>query len=183
MKSAQLAAPLSPARRRFLGASAGGALLIGMSAQGALAAATRSGAVEGFVPNAFIRIARDGAVTLTSKQPEIGQGIKTSLPMVIAEELDVAWESVRVVQGDLDLEAYGSQGAGGSNSTPNNYENFRRLGATARAVLVQAAAQSWKVPAGECTTDGGHVLHTASKRRVAYGDLVEAALPDSNTRS
>jgi len=169
----------STSRRGFLRAgAAGGAFLIGMSAQGVLAAVsdTKAGAASpDFVPNAFIRIARDGSVTLISKQPEIGQGIKTSLPMVIAEELDVAWESVRVVQGDLNLEAYGSQGAGGSNSTPNNYENFRRLGATARAVLVQAAAQAWKAPAGECTTDGGHVLHAASKRRLAYGDLVEAA--------
>ncbi|QYG03276.1 MULTISPECIES: xanthine dehydrogenase family protein molybdopterin-binding subunit [Massilia] len=169
----------STSRRGFLRAgAAGGAFLIGMSAQGVLAAVndTKAGAsTPDFVPNAFIRIARDGSVTLISKQPEIGQGIKTSLPMVIAEELDVAWESVRVVQGDLNLEAYGSQGAGGSNSTPNNYENFRRLGATARAVLVQAAAQAWKAPAGECTTDGGHVLHAASKRRLAYGDLVEAA--------
>ena len=177
----------STSRRGFLRAgAAGGAFLIGMSAQGVLAAVsdTKAGAASpDFVPNAFIRIARDGSVTLISKQPEIGQGIKTSLPMVIAEELDVAWESVRVVQGDLNLEAYGSQGAGGSNSTPNNYENFRRLGATARAVLVQAAAQAWKAPAGECTTDGGHVLHAASKRRLAYGDLVEAAarlpLPDA----
>lgn len=183
MKPSQLAIPLSPARRRFLGASAGGALLIGMSAQGALAAATRSGAVEGFVPNAFIRIGRDGAVTLTSKQPEIGQGIKTSLPMVIAEELDVAWEQVRIEQGDLNMQAYGSQGAGGSNSTPNNYEHFRRLGATARAMLVQAAAQAWKVAPGECTTQDGAVLHAASKRRLAYGDLVAVAatlpLPDA----
>lgn len=177
----------STSRRGFLRAgAAGGAFLIGMSAQGVLAAVsdTKAGAASpDFVPNAFIRIARDGSVTLISKQPEIGQGIKTSLPMVIAEELDVAWDSVRVVQGDLNLEAYGSQGAGGSNSTPNNYENFRRLGATARAVLVQAAAQAWKAPAGECTTDGGHVLHAASKRRLAYGDLVEAAarlpLPDA----
>ena len=177
----------STSRRGFLRAgAAGGAFLIGMSAQGVLAAVsdTKAGAASpDFVPNAFIRIARDGSVTLISKQPEIGQGIKTSLPMVIAEELDVAWESVRVVQGDLNLEAYGSQGAGGSNSTPNNYENFRRLGATARAVLVQAAAQAWKAPAGECTTDGGHVLHAASKRRLAYGGLVEAAarlpLPDA----
>lgn len=177
----------STSRRGFLRAgAAGGAFLIGMSAQGVLAAVsdTKAGAASpDFVPNAFIRIARDGSVILISKQPEIGQGIKTSLPMVIAEELDVAWDSVRVIQGDLNLEAYGSQGAGGSNSTPNNYENFRRLGATARAVLVQAAAQAWKAPAGECTTDGGHVLHAASKRRLAYGDLVEAAaklpLPDA----
>ncbi len=177
----------SPSRRRFLrGSAAGGALLIGMSAQGVLAAgAPGAGADSGFTPNAFIRIARDGSVTLISKQPEIGQGIKTSLPMVIAEELDVAWESVRVTQGDLNLDAYGSQGAGGSNSTPTNYENFRRLGATARAVLVQAAAQTWKVPPAECSTAAGAVLHAASKRRLTYGALVATAaglpLPDAST--
>jgi len=171
-----MSSPISSARRRFLGAGAGGALLIGMSAQGVLAAASRPNATPGdFVPNAFIRIARDGSVTLISKQPEIGQGIKTSLPMVIAEELDVDWQSVRIEQGDLDLEAYGSQGAGGSNSTPNNYENFRRLGATARAVLVQAAAQAWKVAPGECSTVPGAVVHAASRRRLGYGELVAVA--------
>jgi len=182
-----MSAPASPSRRSFLrGAAAGGALIIGMSAHGVLAAGARPAATAtGFVPNAFIRIARDGSVTLISKQPEIGQGIKTSLPMVIAEELDVPWDSVRVTQGDLDPEAYGSQGAGGSSSTPNNYENFRRLGATARAMLVQAAAHRWQVPAQECSTAAGAVLHTASKRRLAYGALVEAAarlpLPDAAT--
>ena len=182
-----MSAPASPSRRSFLrGAAAGGALIIGMSAHGVLAAGARpASTATGFVPNAFIRIARDGSVTLISKQPEIGQGIKTSLPMVIAEELDVPWDSVRVTQGDLDPEAYGSQGAGGSSSTPNNYENFRRLGATARAMLVQAAAHRWQVPAQECSTAAGAVLHTASKRRLAYGALVEAAaklpLPDAAT--
>ena len=166
--------PASLSRRRFLRNSAGGALLIGMSAGGALAA-VGAAREAGFTPNAFIRIARDGSVTLTSKQPEIGQGIKTSLPMVIAEELDVDWKNVRIVQGDLNPAAYGGQGAGGSTSTPNNYENFRRLGAAARAMLVQAAAQGWNVAPGECSTEGGAVLHAASKRRIAYGALVDSA--------
>lgn len=168
-------APSSPSRRRFLRTGAtGGALLIGMSSGGALAA-LKDAAQADFMPNAFIRIARDGSVTLTSKQPEIGQGIKTSLPMVIAEELDVDWKRVRIVQGDLNPAAYGGQGAGGSTSTPNNYENFRRLGAAARAMLVQAAAQGWGVAPGECTTEGGAVLHAPSKRRIAYGALVDSA--------
>ncbi|MDB5909590.1 MAG: isoquinoline 1-oxidoreductase [Massilia sp.] len=170
-------APLSPARRRFLRQSAigGGALVLGLYADGTLAAVLKDAAASGeFAPNAFIRIGRDGRVTLVSKQPEIGQGIKTSLPMVIAEELEVDWKDVRIVQGDLDP-AYGSQSAGGSTSTPTNYNEFHRLGATARTMLVQAAAQSWGVPPSECAASSGAVLHAASKRRIGYGALVAAA--------
>src|SRR5574343_582460 len=97
-----------------------------------------------FKPNAFITISDKGVVTLISKQPEIGQGIKTSLPMVLAEELDVRWQDVRIEQGDLDP-AYGNQSAGGSTSTPNNYTDFQRLGATARLLLLRAAAAQWNV--------------------------------------
>ncbi|MCA1855322.1 molybdopterin-dependent oxidoreductase [Massilia oculi] len=175
-------APRSPSRRRFLRSSAaGGALLLGMSAEGVLAAGERA-AAPAFSPNAFIRIGRDGRVTLVSKQPEIGQGIKTSLPMVIAEQLDVAWKDVQVVQGDLDTARYGPQGAGGSTSTPTNYENFHRLGATARTILVQAAAATWGVPVAECRAAEGAVIHGPSGRRLGYGALVEKAstlpLPD-----
>jgi isoquinoline 1-oxidoreductase beta subunit len=165
----------SPGRRGFLRQSAAGgaALLLGLRANGAVAAVENTNAAE-FAPNPFIRIAQDGQVTLVSKQPEIGQGIKTSLPMVIAEELEVPWQNVRVVQGDLNP-AYGSQGAGGSTSTPTNYEPFHRLGATARMMLVEAAARTWKVPAGECGASQGEVLHAASGRKLGYGALVKVA--------
>jgi isoquinoline 1-oxidoreductase beta subunit len=173
---------LSPARRRFLrhSGAAGGALLLGMSglAQGEVVKPANAAGTGEFAPSAFIRIGRDGRVTLISKQPEIGQGIKTSLPMVIAEELEVDWKDVRIVQGDLDP-AYGSQGAGGSTSTPTNYNEFRRLGATARTMLVQAAAQAWGVPAAECRAAHGAVVHGASGRKLGFGALVAgaAALP------
>ena len=175
-------APLSPSRRGFLRAGAAGALVIGMTPAGALAASTSQAAAgtttaagdAAFTPSVFIRIGRDGVVTLVSKQPEIGQGIKTSLPMIIAEELEIDWKDVRIVQGDLNP-AYGSQDAGGSTSTPTNYEAFHRLGAAARTVLVQAAAQSWKVPVSECRAAHGAVHHAASGRKLGYGALVPAA--------
>jgi isoquinoline 1-oxidoreductase subunit beta len=173
-------APLSPSRRGFLRSSAiGGAFVLGISANGVLAApaapAHDTAHEPDFVPNAFIRIGRDGRVTLVSKQPEIGQGIKTSLPMVIAEQLEVAWKDVHVIQGDLDTARYGPQGAGGSTSTPTNYENFHRLGATARTMLVQAAAAQWGVPTTQCAAREGAVIHVPSKRRLGYGALAQAA--------
>lgn len=169
-------APLSLSRRRFLGTSAigTGALVIGFGPTGALAAPGKASGAASFDPNAFISIDRKGIVTLVSKQPEIGQGIKTSLPMVIAEELEIDWKDVRIVQGDLNP-AYGSQGAGGSTSTPTNYENFHHLGAAARTVLVQAAAQTWKVPVSECSAAHGAVVHGPTKRKLGYGALVPLA--------
>ena len=181
--------PRDAGRRSFLRSSAQGSagLLLGIYLR-PLTAADVVGKPAGladvdFHPNAFIRIAPSGVVTLISKQPEIGQGIKTALPMVIAEELEVDWKDVRIVQGDLDP-AYGSQSAGGSTSTPNNYNDFHRLGATARTLLVQAAALTWHVPANECVASSGSVLHRASQRRLGYGALVATAgtlpVPDAS---
>lgn len=168
-------------RRTFLHQSAvgGGSLLLGFYLQPVVAAdvigkpAGLTNTTD-FKPNAFISISPQGIVTLISKQPEIGQGIKTSLPMVIAEELEVDWKDVHIIQGDLDP-AYGSQSAGGSTSTPNNYNNFLRLGATARSLLVQAAALTWKVPVDQCVAAHSAVQHAASKRSLSYGELVAKA--------
>lgn len=171
------ALPSSPSRRNFLrqGTVGGAGLVLGLYGQGTLAAVPKTAGEGGqFVPNAFISIGSDGKVTLVSKQPEIGQGIKTSLPMVLAEELEISWRDVQVVQGDLNP-VYGSQGAGGSTSTPTNYEEFHRLGATARTMLVLAAAKTWGVPEGECTAENGAVVHAASKRSLGYGQLAATA--------
>src|SRR5213075_2520126 len=115
-----------------------------------------------------------GAVSIIAPNSEMGQGIKTSLPMIVAEELDVAWEQVTVVQGDLNP-AYGRQFSVGSGSTPGNYAPLRLAGATARAMLIEAASQTWGVPASECTTDKGVVTHAASKRHATYGELTAKA--------
>src|SRR6185369_4436804 len=109
--------------------------------------------------NAYVQIAPDGMVTIVAKNPEIGQGVMTSLPMMIAEELDVDWKNVRIVQAGNDPKAYGRQFAGGSMATPLHWEELRRVGAVARLMLIQAAAQAWNCGPGDCTTTPGMVVH------------------------
>jgi isoquinoline 1-oxidoreductase beta subunit len=168
-------------RRDFLkltGLAGGGFALAFYIRSGSTAAAAENLVNGEFAPNAFIRIAPSGAVTIVSKQPEMGQGVKTSLPMIIAEQLEVNWKDITIEQGDFDEKKYGSQSAGGSRSTPNNYDNFHLVGATARTMLVQAAAETWSVPVGECRAQNGAVVHTSGKS-LKYGQLVAkaAALP------
>jgi isoquinoline 1-oxidoreductase beta subunit len=171
-------------RRDFLRvtALAGGGLVLGTwldyDANGVLEAAELPGAADAraeFSPNAFIRIAPDGAITIMAKNPEIGQGIKTMLPMLIAEELDVAWESITIEQAMSEPAKYGSQVAGGSTATPNNWTPLRRAGAAGRQMLVAAAAQTWNVPVAELSTDAGSVVHGATGRRLSYGALADRA--------
>jgi isoquinoline 1-oxidoreductase beta subunit len=146
----------------------------------ALDAAKNPAAASGaFAPNAFLRIAPDGMVTVFVNHAEMGQGIVTALPMLIAEELDADWSKVRTefaaVAPEYNHSAFGIQMTGGSSSTWSEYERLRTAGATARALLVQAAADGWKIPASELTTENGHVLHAASGKKIGYGDLVEPA--------
>ena len=168
-------------RREFLRVSAlaGGGLLLGawldFGTNGVLEAAEAPLHAGEFSPNAFIRIAPSGAITIVAKNPEIGQGIKTMLPMLIAEELDVDWSAITIEQAMSEPAKYGSQVAGGSTATPTNWEPLRKAGAAGRQMLVAAAAQSWSVPAAECTTASGVVYHKASNRQMTYGALATAA--------
>ncbi|HYD53482.1 MAG TPA: xanthine dehydrogenase family protein molybdopterin-binding subunit [Gemmatimonadaceae bacterium] len=173
-------APEQVSRRAFLRATAlaGGGFLLAayLEPAAALAASWLPGeAAADASLNAFVRIAPDGIVTIMSKNPEIGQGIRTMLPMLIAEELDVDWKDVRIEVADSDPAKYGSQFAGGSTATPNNWDPQRRVGAAARHMLVAAAAAEWSVPAAELSTASGVVHHRASGRSAKYGELATRA--------
>ncbi len=177
-------------RRHFLqlSALAGGGMALNLYEQPlarALGAGQPDARPPGLSPRAFIHIDANGLITIQAKGPEIGQGVKTMLPMLIAEELDVDWSQVRVVQADLDEAVYGPQFAGGSMSTPLNWEPLRRVGAAGRQLMLSAAAQRWGVPESECTTSAGRVLHRSTQRSLGYGELADAAaklsLPDEAT--
>lgn len=163
-------------RRNFfkIAGLAGGGLVLAFY-MGEHATAFANGTPKQFAPNAFLRITPDGAITLYSKAPEIGQGIKTAFPMIIAEELDADWAHVRVEQAAINPAVYGRQSAGGSRSIPTSWDQLRRAGAVGRAMLVSAAAKQWNVPESECTTDKSTVFHNASNRRLSYGKLASAA--------
>jgi isoquinoline 1-oxidoreductase beta subunit len=185
--NAPFKAPAKPAfsRRMFLraGIAAGGGLYLSARLPGIAGAAEAGSPAEtGPALNAYVKVAPNGLVTIVAKNPECGQGIKTMLPMLIAEELDVDWKNVRIVQAMNDPAQYATfspQVAGGSTATPMNWTPIRRVGAAGRQMLVQAAADGWGVAASECTTTPGVVHHLASKRSAPYGQLAAkaAALP------
>lgn len=174
-------------RRSFLRvtALAGGGMLLASYIEPVAKVLAQFGPQAPLLPASFISIAPDGIITIIAKNPEIGQGVKVMLPMLIAEELDADWKDVRIEQGDLNMAKYGLQIAGGSTATPLNWEPMRQVGAGGRQMLISAAAQTWNVPASECTTTSSRVHHEASKRSASYGELASKAatlpVPDPKT--
>ncbi|TPI50348.1 xanthine dehydrogenase family protein molybdopterin-binding subunit [Mesorhizobium sp. B3-1-7] len=174
-------AAMTMGRRTFFkltGASVAGLVLgfhIGDAAFAAGAVDGDAAAANDQAMNAFIRIAPDNTVTIYSKCPEIGQGIKTSFGVIIADELDADWNHVVMEQADINPKVYGGQGAGGSTSIPRAWNQLRQAGAGAKAMLVAAAAQAWSVDASQITAQASMLTHAASGRSATYGSLAAAA--------
>ncbi|MBC7889197.1 MAG: xanthine dehydrogenase family protein molybdopterin-binding subunit [Ferruginibacter sp.] len=131
------------------------------------------GATKGF--NSYLSISTDGIVTIFSPNPELGQNIMTSFPMIVAEELDADWTKVKVVQAPLDTKSFDRQLTGGSGAVPHSWKRLRTAGATARNMLIQAAAKQWEVAAEECTANNGFVIHAKSGRQLGFGELADQA--------
>jgi isoquinoline 1-oxidoreductase beta subunit len=161
-------------RREFLRAGAifGGAALIVRVPLPGLSPTVASAAP--FAPNAWIRVGADGRVTAVVARSEMGQGVRTSLAMILAEELDADWTTVSILQAEPGP-AYTRMSTGGSGSVEGSWKPLRLAGAAAREMLVEAAARRWNVPASSCRTESGRVLHGESGRSLSYGDLVAAA--------
>ncbi len=171
-------------RRRLLvaGISAGGGLLIGLPAMNLIAGKDSLPAGSRKI-GYFVEIEADGKVVIGVAQPEIGTGLRTSLPMLVAEELDVAWSAVRIEQMPLGIVRtadgytwkYGGQGVGGSTSITDNWQYLREVGATARQMLIQAAAERWKIEPSQCRTEPGVVIYDTLAKRLKYEELAAEA--------
>ncbi len=167
-------------RRSFLKSSAlaGGGMMLGFSWLASCKPSPeqlKSIPKEWFDINGFLKIADNGMVTIMSPNPEIGQNVKTAMPMIIAEELDIDWDDVTVEQAPLNTEIFTRQLAGGSQSIRHGWEALRMAGATARQMLITAAATAWQVPASEITTKAGVITHEGSKNTAGYGEMASAA--------
>jgi isoquinoline 1-oxidoreductase beta subunit len=166
-------------RRDFLktGALVGGGLMLGFSLP--LAEKMGEASEAPFVPNAFIRIGTDDVVTVIVNHSEMGQGVYTSLPMLVAEELECDWRKVRVAPAPVDPAynhtVFGMQATGGSTSTWTEWDRLRKAGATARVMLMNAAAETWKVNPSSCKAEKGFVIHAPTRKKLSYGQLVEKA--------
>src|SRR3989440_7478637 len=161
--------PLS--RREFVaaGVAAGAGLVIGFYLPH-----KSEGTAEGFSPNAYLRITPDNKITIVVARSEMGQGVRTALPMILAEELEADWKQIEIEQAGAST-LYGDQTTGGSASVRTTWDPMRKAGASAREMLISAAALSWGVPRSSCTAENGTVKHVASNRKLAYGELTHQA--------
>ena len=130
---------------------------------------------DSFVPNIWITIQPDDQIIITSGKSEMGQGVWTSLPMIIAEEMDADWSKVKIQQGIATKETAGRYGTGGSRSVRGSWEILRRAGATAREMLLTAAARKWNVEKSECTVENSIVSHPETSKQMTFGELATAA--------
>ncbi|HEU4652500.1 MAG TPA: molybdopterin cofactor-binding domain-containing protein, partial [Steroidobacteraceae bacterium] len=180
MSTAENSLSLKTSRRELL--KAGGALTIAVwLPAGHAAAHAKANAANTLEPNAFVRIAPDNTVTVIAKHVEMGQGAYSGLATIVAEELDADWHQVRVEGAPADAKRYNNlswgpfQGTGGSTAIANSFDQLRNAGATARAMLVSAAAKRWNVPAGEIVIESGVVKHPGSNHSASFGELASDA--------
>jgi len=170
------------ARREFIrtGAAIGGGLLVGLyTPLSGRSGSAHEAAEKDVAVNAFVRIGTDESVTVIAAHSEMGQGVYTSLPMLLNEELQADWSRIRVEAAPVDKAynhpVFGMQMTGGSTTSPAEWERYRKMGATARVMLVQAAATKWGVEASTCKVEKGYVVHAATNKRASYGSLANAA--------
>lgn len=161
-------------RRNFLkaGGMLTGGLVLGVSI---FSCDNKGKKIATLVPNVYLSISSDGTVTIIAHRSEMGQGIRTSLPLVVADELGADWSKVKIVQAEGDEKKYGNQNTDGSFSVRMFYKPMREAGAIARQLLMQVASKEWGVPIDECDTANGQVIHKASDKKIDFGELVEAA--------
>src|SRR3979490_1200811 len=177
-----MSAPAMVGRREFLktGAAVGGGLLVSwhMPVSSAAASKAAAGETQGSL-NAFVRIGTDESGKVMASHSEMGQGVYTSLPMLLNEELEADWSKIRVEAAPVDKAynhpIFGMQMTGGSTTSPAEWERYRKMGAVARTMLVEAAAHQWNVEASSCRVDKGVVIHGVTGRRATYGSLANAA--------
>jgi isoquinoline 1-oxidoreductase beta subunit len=165
-------------RRDFLRITSltGGGLVLGFSWFGTEAAPAilNNATVADLNFNSYLSIATDGTITILSPNPELGQNVMTSFPMIVADELDADWNKVKAVQAPLDKK-FDRQSTGGSGAIPHSWKRLRTAGATARHLLIAAAAKKWNVDASECSTDNSFVIHAKTGNKLSYGELAEEA--------
>ncbi len=167
----------NPERREFLvtSAAAGAGMILAFSVTSCARSMPSDSSDSSFRPNGWLRITSDNHITIFIDEAEMGQGVHTALPMLLAEELEVDLDMIEVEQAPVDNAVYGWQYTGGSTSVKEGWQRFRQAGAVAREMLIAAAAQSWQVPVKECRARQGVVVHTAGERQASYGELAAVA--------